>query len=182
MSDTLYWERASLYGVIGQYERALQDFDKAVAVAESDGKPNAALYCSRGVAHYKLHQDIQALADYNLAEKTAPKSPWSFINKSALYYRQKQFSQAYSTADKAIALDPKSMEGYCNRGEAALRLGRIDQAIADLSRATSSSSRSVAGEAHYYRSLAYTRAGKSDLASQDKKAATAMQFKPDPGE
>jgi tetratricopeptide (TPR) repeat protein len=182
MSDNLYWERASLYAMIGENERALQDFDKAVAVAVSDGKPNTALYCARGVAYYKLHRDNLAMADYNLAEKTDPKSAWSWINKSALYYRQKKYAQAYADAEKAVALDPKSMEAYCNRGEAALKLGHLDQAISDLSRAVESKSHNVAGEAHYYRGLAYTRAGKSDLAAQDKKTAGLLQFKPDPGE
>jgi tetratricopeptide (TPR) repeat protein len=173
-----YWERASLYCIVDDYARAIKDYDREIQA----GHPNAALYCSRGYAHYKLDQDQLAMDDYNAAEALAPKSGWSWVNKSALYYHQKKYDDAYAAASKAIELDPKNMEGFCNRGEASLKLGHLADAVSDLSRAADSNTPSCTGEAHYYRAQAYIKLGKRDQAQKDAKTATALEFKPAAGE
>ncbi len=173
-----YLQRGGLYCEIAQYERAVKDFDLAIGTGQKDPQ----IYCSRGTAHFKLHHEQKAMDDFNAAAQLAPKNAWVWLNKGAAEYSLKKYNDAYSDAGRAIELDPTNMDGFCNRAEAALRLGKFPEALADLTKCLDSPSKSCQAEAHYYRALAYEKLGNSQLAKQDRVAATTMGFKPGQGE
>ncbi|MBS2006416.1 MAG: thioredoxin family protein [Cyanobacteria bacterium SZAS TMP-1] len=175
---SFYLERGIIFAQVDQNERALKDFEKAIA----SGQKSSNIYCARGNAHMKLNHNDLALADFNLAASLDPRNSWSWISKSALFYRQKKYEDAYAAGSKAIELDPKQFGGYCNRGKAALKLGKYEDAVSDLSKSTESNSKQYKGESYYYRSLAYDKLGKSQLAKKDMATAASLKFKAPPHE
>jgi|GEM_PF-209236 len=171
-------ERGAIYSQIDQPERALKDFEKAIA----NGQKSSAIYTARGNAHLQLHHDDLAMADFNIANTMDPRSAWPWVSKSALLYRQKKYQEAYTAGNKAVEVDPRQFGGFCNRGKAALKLGKYDEAVADLTKSTESNSRLYKGESYFYRAVAYEKLGKSQLAKKDMSMATALKFKAPPGE
>ncbi len=55
-----YNNRGAAYAVLGQYQLAIEDYDKAIQLDPDYADP----YYNRGAAYYVLDQDGKAEADY----------------------------------------------------------------------------------------------------------------------
>ncbi|MBK9124430.1 MAG: tetratricopeptide repeat protein [Chloroflexi bacterium] len=125
--------RGMTYGFLGQHERALMDFDAAIAL-DSD---TAVAYYNRATAYQILGQHERAIEDYNFAIRLTPDDAHSYNNRGACYDFLDQHERAIEDYDAAIGLDPDYPEAHSNRGDLYRKLGQFDQAIQDHNTAIS---------------------------------------------
>jgi tetratricopeptide (TPR) repeat protein len=107
-----YSVRAAAYNEIGEFQKSLADFNKAIAL-----DPNyAAFYHNRGILkETKLNDLPGALADYKKA--VTFDHGVSYYNRGSLKETKLNDSQgALADFNKAIALDPSSPLAYIARG------------------------------------------------------------------
>ena len=122
-----YYNRGSAYDDEGEFDRAIQDYDKAIKLNPKDGWA----YNNRGIAYRKKGEFDRALRDYDMAIKLNPKDADIYNNRGIAYAKKGEFDRAITDYDKAIRLDPKDALTYKNRGTAYGIKGEYDRAIAD---------------------------------------------------
>jgi tetratricopeptide (TPR) repeat protein len=158
----MYHNRALAYWKKGQYDPAIQDYNKAIelnsrihglfydratlflikkqndrAIADYDkavalDPRHANSYFNRGAAYADKGQHERAIRDYNKAIEINPRDAKTFYNRGNSHVKNKQLDKAIPDYTKAIELDPKLARAYSDRGIVYEALGRKTEAIADL--------------------------------------------------
>jgi hypothetical protein len=85
---------------------------------------------NRGVAHYELGRNTEALADYEGALRVRPKSAHVLLNRANVLLRLGHPVQALADCDTALVEKPDYIEAFGSRGIALRDLGRFAEAIA----------------------------------------------------
>jgi tetratricopeptide (TPR) repeat protein len=110
----LYRRRGRAYRVLKEYERALADFSKALALVSN----YANAYAGRGET-YRLLKDYQrALTDFDSAIALDSSDLWSLARRGQTYHLLKDYQHAIEDYNRALELDPKYSWAYDNRGRA----------------------------------------------------------------
>ncbi|MEO6907631.1 MAG: tetratricopeptide repeat protein, partial [Abditibacteriaceae bacterium] len=166
----LFAARANIFITSKRYDEALLDFNQAIA---SDSMPGLNLYSQHADWYYnraflwsQKHDDVHALADYNVATKLNPAyieklkgtrfekvlSPHDpdksvLINNGDTAILHKLMGNEWISAgslenaigefDKAIALDPNYADAFINRGLAQMNLKNLEAAERDMNKAIS---------------------------------------------
>ena len=126
----LYNNRGNAYNDLGQTERAIEDYDKAIELNPED----ATAYCNRGAAYAKLGQTERAIEDFDKAIELNPEDAAAYYNRGNAYDDLGQTERAIEDFDKAIELNPE-FAAYYNRGNAYAKLGQTERAIEDYDKA-----------------------------------------------
>ena len=199
-----YHNRGNAYKEKGKFDRALSDYNKALAIDpdlaityanrgithQNKGNFNQAIsdfnkalaldsdlalaYNSRGVI-YKSRGNLDlALTDYNKAIAKDPNLASAYVNRGNVYQIKGNLNLALSDYNKAIAIDPDLSSAYNNRGNIYQEKGDIAKAIADFDKV-------IAGDpnlasAHLNRAIAYQKIGNLDLALSG--CSKAIQISP----
>ena len=126
-----YWRGRARYE-LGQYEHAMLDFDRAIALNAN----NADFHYWQGMARFFVSQYVQAIDSFAVAISLNPNPPYTY------YYWQgvarcfaNQYRQAIDSFDQAIMLDPNSENSYSWRGKAKYNIEEYFEAIDDFNRA-----------------------------------------------
>jgi tetratricopeptide (TPR) repeat protein len=125
------YSRGVSYEALGMREKALADFDTAIAFLP--GFVNSYIY--RGIIWGDLRQFAYALQDFSKAAELSPRDPIVFNNLADTYQHLGDIDRALQNFDIAIRLDPTYAEAYYNRAAAFLARGDFDRAIADYGQA-----------------------------------------------
>ena len=128
---TAYTGRGIAYESKGEVERAIADYNKAIALDPKFAKA----YTNRGIAYKNKGEFDRAIADYNKAIAHDPKFATAYTNRGVAYRKKGEVDRAIADFTKAIALNPKSAAAYTNRGIAYKNKGEFDRAIADFRKA-----------------------------------------------
>ncbi len=166
-----YQNRGFVYFNQEQWDLALDDYNKAIALNPEDTKA----YIDRGFVYFNQKQWDLALDDYNKAVALNPEDAKAYINRGVLYERQEQWDLALADFNKAIALNPDNPElayAYRNRGHVYFEQEQWDLALADSHKAIA-----LAPEfAHTYvnRGYLYFKQEQWDLALDDYNKAVAL--------
>lgn len=136
-----YGNRANYYRNIGEYEKALSDYSKTLALKAD----NPEAYNSRGRLYFTKggNENIQkALQDYTSAITIMEKRPPGpdrnrslgefYINRGATYARLGETYKAIEEMNKGIELKPDHESGYLNRSVMYNQLGDYPKALADI--------------------------------------------------
>lgn len=102
------------------------------ALAQQPG--NAALWCTRGIAHRLALSYDNALADYQHAYQLDPRDVRTLGNLGEWYLARHAFEQALTWLNTALALDPAYYEVRVNRVAALIELRQLEQAHAEAAR------------------------------------------------
>lgn len=110
----------------GQFDRAILEFNRAIAAAPQLGKA----YANRGVAYMHKRDYTRALADLRRAAELAPRDPLVHYNLAALYSVRHETAQALEALGQALELGFRDL-GALRRDEDFERL-RSDQRFHEL--------------------------------------------------
>ncbi len=190
-----YNNRGLVYADMGLNEKAVSDYDRAIALKPDFFRP----YNNRGVIFIKKDLPDEAIRDFDRSIALNPSFGEAYMNRGIAYDRKGMFDRAMEDFGKALSLDPLSYETFINRGMACSERGLLDAAIENYSRAVSINPYSAAAfnnrgviyfregryreavadydralainpgfrEAHYNRAMAYIRTGMADRAAED---------------
>ena len=100
----------------------------AIAPALRKQPGNAALWCTRGIAHRLASSFENALADYEHACQLDPKDVRTLGNLGEWHLARNAFAQALTWLDTALAIDPNYYEVRVNRVAALIELRQMEQA------------------------------------------------------
>ncbi|MCF7958617.1 MAG: tetratricopeptide repeat protein [Phycisphaerae bacterium] len=129
--DSNCWRiRGQAYNGLGQYDKAVADFTKAVELKSDDN-----LYWLRGDAYYSLGQYDKAFADFTKSIELNPKNSYYWRGRGVNYRSLGQYDKALADFSKAIELNPNDAGHWYAQGLAHRSIGQIDKAIADFTKA-----------------------------------------------
>ncbi len=128
---SIYHKRGITYRLLGEFRRAIEDFDRALELSPDDER----IYGSRGIAYSFNESYEHALRDFNKALELDPQSSWTYASRGKTYHLLKEYQQALEDFDRALELNPNYSWTYANRGKTYYILKKYQQAIKDYDRA-----------------------------------------------
>jgi tetratricopeptide (TPR) repeat protein len=159
--STALMNRGLAYATLGQWEKAIDDYSKAIENAPID----AETYDNRGVAYCTLEQWGKAIDDFSRAIKIDSNFLRAYYNRGITYGRIGQLDKSIADYSRIIQIYPKSDKAYSNRGVDYFNLGQFDKAISDYSMAILINPNYT--DAFYNRGLTYGKLGKWENAIAD---------------
>lgn len=157
-----YYNLGNLYYESGQYEKAIEPLQKAIAGNPSDADAHYTL----GNAYDKLKRYAEAAKEFEILVKLEPKNGAVLYNLANAYLYQQKFQPAAEQYQKAIALDNKNASAYYGSGMAYLNLKRNKEALASFQQAVKLEPDNA--EARYYLAMLKIESG-------DKRGAAEQQ-------
>jgi tetratricopeptide (TPR) repeat protein len=132
-----YFSLAGNYNEKGESEKAIQEFQKIVAInlKDSDSDILADTFNALGNLYSFKHDLESALKYFKKAISLKPKSPFNHINIADLYFRLVQISEAEKHFNIAIELDPEYSRSYINLGDFYRKTGELNKAIISFHKA-----------------------------------------------
>jgi len=105
--DTIhaYLERGSAYILVENYQRAIADFDRVLAL-NPPSSIAAPTYVNRGVANMYRQEYQQAIDDYTRAIELDPTNALCYSNRGEAYQRLAQLDLAIADFELAVAMEP----------------------------------------------------------------------------
>jgi len=126
-----YHQRAAIYLSMGEYDKAIQEYDKALELDPT----YVPAYYDRGVAHAQQQHYADAIADFSEVIALDAQHAGAYYNRGLVYARQNAFDQALADYDQALALHPEDPLIYNSRGNVHYNTKDYLQAIADYDQA-----------------------------------------------
>ncbi len=120
-----------LYTRRGEYEKAVEEFKKAIEL-----KPNYGdAYHNLANVYHQINRDDLALENYQKALSFNPNLWQSYQNIAAIYFSQKKLDLAKQSMEKALAINPDSTELHTNMGILYSNLGEKQKAKEEFEKA-----------------------------------------------
>jgi tetratricopeptide (TPR) repeat protein len=120
--------RGNGYSNKGQYDRAIQDYDRAINIYPN----HASAFFNRGNAYDRKGQGDRAFQDYDQAIRLNPNDTFAFVNRGAAYADKGQYDRAVQDFHQAIKLKPTSWGMWSRLCEFRASKGyHLEQAIKD---------------------------------------------------
>jgi len=126
-----YNNRGTAYFVLGQYAKAISDYNKALALNPRFEEALA----NRGLVYYRQGKIAQAFSEYDKAIAINPNYPEAYYNRAYAYEKQGKFDQAVRDYNETLALNPLDAAAYYNRANIYYQWGDYVQAISDYNKA-----------------------------------------------
>lgn len=131
VKDIPYFNRGTAYYYLGDYQRALNDFNQAI----QDNPMFFETYYNRGMTYGKVRYFQKAIEDYNKAIELNPKCAKAYTNRGIIFKILGRYEQAIEDLKKAIDIDPRQEYAYNSLGFIYLDLGNKERAQRYLKRA-----------------------------------------------
>ena len=119
-----------VYNSQGEYQRAVEEFKRAVALDSS--RDNAL----RGLAdaYEKLGDGTAAESTYQRAIDLRPQYWAGYNSLGAFYFRQSRYKEAEKMFQRVVELTPENFQGYSNMGAILIAQGQYAKSIQALQR------------------------------------------------
>jgi tetratricopeptide (TPR) repeat protein len=161
--------RGVAYDMIGETDRAIDDFDTAIRLAPDRGTT----YIYRGLAWAKRREFSRAIVDFNEAIRRDPSYAFLALNNLGNVDEEiGEHDRAIENYGRAIELNPGYVPAYYNRAGAHYAKADYDQAIEDYGRAIQLKPNYA--DAFNNRGVAYLAKGAVDKAIADFGAAIRL--------
>ena len=120
----------------GEYDNAIQEFDKVTALTGREFAPNRAdAFANRSLSLCQKGEYLKAVDSAYFATLEKSDHVVAHINRALAYIPRKEYDKAITSANRAIYADANSAEAYSVRGLAYAAKGNLDQALADQKKA-----------------------------------------------
>jgi tetratricopeptide (TPR) repeat protein len=166
-----YKYRGAYFQRKGQFDKALEDYGKAMALDPSDSQ----IYLNRGTVFCGVGMYKRAVAEFDKAIDLNPSYYKAYNNRAFAYGELGEIARAIADLNKAIALDASSLEAYVNLGVLYGKAGLFDKAIEYFDKSLSINRNSA--EAYANRGVTYSMLGRRGDALED--FNKAIQLKQD---
>ena len=154
-ADVAFAGRGSAYSSIGDYDHAIQDFNKSIMLNPTYGQA----YLDRGIAYSNKGDYDSAIQDFSQTIRLTPSNAVAYGNRGVAYSSKGDYDRAIEDFNLAKNIDPSyALVFYCNLGVAYCHKGDFDRAIEVFNQVMSRNPNSM--ELYYNRGLAYH--GKGD--------------------
>ncbi len=157
----IYYNRAVSYDALGNYAKALADFDSALAYISD----YSYVYNQRGLTYANMGQHDLAIRDYNRAIDMLPQHPDAYYNRGVSYNAVGEYTDAIADFTLAIELDATNSDAFFNRGTNYQQLTHYESAINDYTRALELNPDDLV--ARYNRARVYYDTSQFELAIDD---------------
>ncbi len=117
----------------GEYQKALNDFNKAIELNPKYSR----VYYNRGIVFYDTEYYQKAIDDYTRAIELGFKHYDVFNNRGLSYAAINKFDSATSDYTSALMINPNQADTYVNRGISYAQLNNFELAIKDFQTALS---------------------------------------------
>ncbi|MDX3639666.1 tetratricopeptide repeat protein [Streptomyces sp. MB09-02B] len=115
----------------GEYDRALAEYDRAVALDPE----SADAYQGRGITRRRLGAHAAALADVDRADALRPGTAHTLGVRGDILHAMGRYEEAVAAFDRVLDLDPAHRLAMASRGQSRHHLGDDEGALADFDRA-----------------------------------------------
>ena len=153
-------ERASLYVIFGDYQKALSDYRKALSI-----HPSEELYYKTGVAELNSGDDKKAIEHLTQAIKINPDKEFYYFFRGEAELDLGKYSAAIGDFDMAIELKPDDYRAIFTRGKCYFSIHEYAKAIEDFTKAEKIYSYNP--ELYFYRASSYFNLSKFNEAIAD---------------
>jgi tetratricopeptide (TPR) repeat protein len=154
-----------------QFDRAENDFDKAIALT-TNNIPLSFAYQNRGFLCQQMTNYEKAVDDYSRAVQMNPAFSSAYADRASVYNMEHRYDLAVMDCNMAIMLSPDDAAAYRFKGNAYSGQQNYGRAIEAYSKAIELDTNSVWD--HWTRAMAY--AGKEDYAHAIADFDTFIQF------
>jgi tetratricopeptide (TPR) repeat protein len=118
---------------LGQYQGAVESFDKAIELRQQQNSSSSALmYSNRGFVRLELKQYKLALQDIETAIQIDPNYVPAWNNKGLILETMEENEASLEAYDQAIELDANDYNVWTNRAFVLYKLQRYEEAQASL--------------------------------------------------
>ena len=125
-----YYNRGIVYGNLGEYRRAIEDYDQALRL--NPGYADA--YNNRGSAYNNLGEHRRAIEDYGQALRLEPGDAGAYNNRAWTLYLLGRNAEALWDADRSLLLRPGNAGTIDTRAHVLAALGRWNEALGEFER------------------------------------------------
>ena len=129
-----YEMRGLYYQTQWEFDKAIEDYNKAIALCPDDPKLYWSLYHSRGGAWQFLQEHERAIADIDIAIAATPNSE-SYFTRGESYFDLGKYQEALNDYNEALNLRPDS-HTYTAQGKVLIQLQKYADASTALEKAT----------------------------------------------
>ena len=158
--DAYYLNRGRTYGVLRDYEKAIDDFTKSIELKADV----AEVYTERGGAYNLLEKYDKALNDFTQALLLENHLTAAYIGCGMVYYNMGKYKESVDSFTKAEKIYP-FVYVYAGRGMALIYLAKYEAAIQDFNQALKL--KPMDARIHKMRGIAYLNWGKYRKAMND---------------
>ncbi len=123
--DDAYINMGKSYNYKGEYDKALEYFQKAIEL----NPKNDDAYSGMGVSYYQQKEYDIAIESYQKAIELNPKNDNGYLIIGGSYYNKEEYDRALEYFQKAIELSPKNDNAYGAMGVYYNNKGEYDKAI-----------------------------------------------------
>ncbi|MDX2107722.1 MAG: tetratricopeptide repeat protein [Candidatus Melainabacteria bacterium] len=163
-----YCERGRIFYNNGQYDKAIQDYDKALSILPND----ANTLFNRGLANKAREQYKQASDDFSRSLASNPHDFWTFLERARCKVYIPDYRGAIEDFSKAIDLNPDTADARFERAEINLKMKLPEPALQDLNAAISKSK--PLPQYYALRALAQARLGDFNKANSDLQSSDSL--------
>ncbi|ACT56909.1 tetratricopeptide repeat protein [Candidatus Liberibacter asiaticus] len=169
-----YNVRGVVYGMNGDFEKALLDFQSALDLNPRYYK----VYANRALIRYKMGDVPMAIRDYGTALKINPDYDVAYIGRGNIYRdeRYSDLQKAFADFDRAIQLKTSDGRAWYGRALVYQMRGEYEKSIEDFSQAISLYS-SISPDYYNGRGISYLATKNYDSALEDFKFAINLDPK-----
>jgi protein O-mannosyl-transferase len=128
-----YHNRGLTYYRAGRFDRAAEDFDKALELKPDD----IDAYCSLGMVYLNIGIPDKAIESFDKAIALKPTYFMAYNNRGLVFMQTGRLDKALQDYEKAIALNPAADQVYYNLGVFYSRPGLFNKAIENYNKAIS---------------------------------------------
>jgi tetratricopeptide (TPR) repeat protein len=137
---TLFFNQAQVAISRGQYDQAIELFDKALAentTLISKGDTLMYIYKDKAAALADSGRYDDALTTVNEGLLQFKNSAGMWNNKGYILFRMGRYNEAIDAYTQAVTIDPAYEKGWINKGDALVKAGRAGEAVDAYNKALS---------------------------------------------